>query len=355
MFGQEFYHGTMRRYVIIFGTLFNEIIISRDNNSGVQKKRFTVPISYGPMQKFLAMIQSNPNLNQPQAITLPRMSFEITNVSYDPERRLTALVRNTRTIPTNDSALYQNYAPAPYNIDFTLTIMSKYSEDGTKILEQILPYFKPEWTTSVKLVDDIPDYYDVPTILTSVSSEEVYEGSFQERQVSMWTLTFTMKGYFFGPVTTKKIIKFANTSIFTDLANGQYSTTPSERIRVYPGLLANGDPANYTSEQTIQATATASISGGSLSSITIVNSGLGYNGATVTVSNPDTGSNTATAVANVQSHYIQDIIITSGGSGYTSAPTITISSPDDVSIDYANVNISDDWDYVVVIDSIGDL
>jgi hypothetical protein len=164
-----------------------------------------------------------------------------------------------------------------------------------------------------------------------------------------------MKGYFFGPVTTKKIIKFANTSIFTDLANGQYSTTPSERIRIYPGLLANGDPANYTSEQTIQATATASISGGSLSSITIVNSGLGYNGATVTVSNPDTGSNTATAVANVQSDYIQDIVITSGGSGYNSAPTITISSPDDVSIDYANVNISDDWDYVVVIDSIGDL
>lgn len=293
MFGHEFYHGTLRRYVIIFGTLFNEIIISRDDNNGTQQKRFKVPIAYGPMQKFLAMIQSNPNLTQKQAITLPRMSFEFNNVVYDPERRLTSLVRNTKSISSNDAALYSNYAPAPYNIDVTLSIMAKYSEDGTKILEQILPFFKPEWTTSVKLVDDIPDYYDIPTILTSVSSEEIYEGSYQERQVIIWSLTFTMKGYFFGPVQTKKIIKFANTNFYTDLVNGTYSATPSERIRVYPGLLANGSPADYTSEQVIQATALASITDDtadppdkSVSSIAIVNSGLGYNSATITIDPP---------------------------------------------------------------------
>ena len=352
MFGHEFYHGTLRRYVIIFGTLFNEIIISRDDNSGTQQKRFTVPISYGPMQKFLAMIQSNPSLNQKQAITLPRMAFEITNISYDPERRLTGLIRNTKTISSNDNALYSNYAPAPYNIDFTMSIMAKYSEDGTKILEQILPFFKPEWTTSVKLVDNIPDYYDIPTILTSVSNEEVYEGSYQERQVIIWTLTFTMKGYFFGPVSTKKIIKFANTNFYSSLANGSYSNTAMERVKIFPGLLANGDPADYTSEMTTQATATANVAGGSVNEILITNRGFGYLTPTITISDPDEGSNTATATSNVINDYIIGINITSAGSGYTSNPTVTISSPDNVTVSYSNVNKDDNWDYIVVVEDV---
>jgi hypothetical protein len=244
MFGHTFYHGTTRRYVTIFGTLFNEVLISRDNNTGTTVQTFRVPIAYGPMQKFLARIEGDPGLNAPAAISLPRMSFELTNVVYDPDRRLTGRIRNTKTSSANNDILTSQFVPAPYNLDFTLNIMAKYSEDGIKILEQILPFFKPEWTTSVKLVDELEEYYDIPTILTSVNSEEVYDGDFTTRRVVIWTLTFTMKGYFFGPVTNKKVIKFANTNFYSTARDGDFTLNAGllNNVKVYPGLTANGEP-----------------------------------------------------------------------------------------------------------------
>jgi len=255
MFGHSFYHGSLRRYVTIFGTLFNEVLISRDNNSGTTVKTFRVPIAYGPMQKFLARLEADPDLNAPTAISLPRMSFELTNVVYDPDRRLTGRMRNTKPSTADDNILISQFTPAPYNMDFTLSIMAKYAEDGTKILEQILPFFKPEWTTSVKMIDSLDEYYDIPTILTSVNSEEVYDGDFTTRRVVIWTLTFTMKGYFFGPVTNKKIIKFANTNFYASPRDGDFTTNaePAERVKIYPGLTANGEPttlANNTIDYT---------------------------------------------------------------------------------------------------------
>jgi len=255
MFGHDFYHGSLRRYVTIFGTLFNEILISREDNSDVTQKRFRVPIAYGPMQKFLARLEADPNLTNPTAMTLPRMSFEITNIVYDPERRLTGRLRNTKTSSANNNILINQFVPAPYNLDFTLSIMAKYAEDGTKIIEQILPFFKPEWTTSVKLIDTLDEYYDIPTILTSINNEEVYEGDFTQRRAVLWTLTFTMKGYFFGPVTNKKIIKFANTNFYASPRDGNFTSnsTPAERVKIYPGLTANGEPttlANNTIDYT---------------------------------------------------------------------------------------------------------
>ena len=350
MFGHSFYHGSLRRYVTVFGTLFNEILISRVNNSSVTKKQFRVPIAYGPMQKFLARIEGDPSLNSPASVSLPRMSFEMTNLTYDPDRRLTGRVRNTKTESSNNNILTTQFAPAPYNMDFTLSIMAKYSEDGTKILEQILPFFKPEWTASVKLVDSLNEYFDIPTILNSISSEEVYEGDFSTRRVVIWTLGFTMKGYFFGPVTTKKIIKFANVNFYSQFANGDYSNSSMESVKVFPGLLANGDPAGFVSSQTVRATANAQISGDSVSSFEIITNGIGYNGATVTISAPDSGSNTATASANVVNDGIREIIITNAGSGYSSAPTVTISVPDNESVDHSLINKDDDWAYIVIVE-----
>lgn len=236
MFGHgNFYFETIRRSVIIFGTMFNEILVSRKDNSGTQQQLFRVPISYGPIQKFLARIQQDPNLDSPTAIVLPRISFEIVSMAYDPERNLTHLTRNRKLATANTNAYDTQYTPAPYNIDFTLTVYAKYSEDGTRIIEQIIPFFKPEWTTSVQLVDSMNLTYDVPTILTGITNEEIYEGAFEERQAIIWTLTFTMKTYFFGPVTTKKVIKFANTEVYSALT----ANNASESVNVYPQLTAN--------------------------------------------------------------------------------------------------------------------
>jgi hypothetical protein len=350
MFGHSFYHGTLRRYVTVFGTLFNEILISRENNSSVTKKQFRVPIAYGPMQKFLARLEGDSSLTNAAAISLPRISFEMTNVSYDPERRLTGRIRNTKSVSANNQILTTQFAPAPYNMDFTLSIMAKYSEDGTKILEQILPFFKPEWTASVKLVDALDEYFDIPTIMNSVSSEEVYDGDFNTRRVVIWTLTFTMKGYFFGPVTTKKIIKFANVNFYSQFANGDYSNSSMQSVKVYPGLLANGDPAGFVSSQTVRATANAQITGDSVSSFEVITNGIGYNSATVTIAAPDSGSNTATASANVVNDGVRELTITSAGSGYASSPTVTISVPDNESVAHTEINKDDNWAYVVIIE-----
>lgn len=240
MFGHNFYHATTRRYISVFGTLFNDIKIDRIDDNDTTRKTFMVPISYGPRQKFLARIQEDPDLDQPTAITLPRMSFEMTNMVYDPERQLTRTTRNTAPRTGNNQSYLTQFVPTPYNLDFQLSIYAKYSEDATKILENILPFFTPEWTPSIAVIDALPnEYFDVPIVLNSVTSEEVYEGNFTDRRVVIWNLTFTLKGYYFGPTTNKAVIKFANTNFYTDVANGSWSDTATERVRVYPALIAN--------------------------------------------------------------------------------------------------------------------
>lgn len=238
MLGQKFYNETTRRYVAVFGVLFNSIEIDRKDNDGNVVQTFQIPINYAPMQKLLSRLEQDPNLNAP-AITLPRMSFEIVNMGYDPDRKLTSLSRLTRPGETAD-VLTSQYAPSPYNIEFELNVMTKYNEDGMKIVEQILPHFKPEMTPSVEIIDGLPPV-DIPIILNSVTKEDVYEGSYEERRALIWTLNFTMKAYFFGPTSQKKIIKFVEANTYTPLS----SNTAFQRVTVQPGLTANGDPTTY--------------------------------------------------------------------------------------------------------------
>lgn len=348
MFGHSpFYNAIIRKHVVIFSTMFNDIIITRSDNNNIEQKRFRVPIEYGPHQKFLARLQADAELNRPEAIWLPRLSYEITNLQYDPTRRLGRL-NECKVTNADGDIVTSRFGPIPYNIDFTLSILAKYSEDGFKIIEQILPFFTPEWTSTAELISGSGQIYDIPTILTSVSNEEVYEGTFEERQVYMWTLQFTMKGWFIGPTTTKKIIKFANVNMYSGIT----ASTPNERIRVYPGLLANGSPANFLSEQVYNASATANVSGNSVNSIIIANNGLGYDSVTVTISDPDVGNNAATATATIENYRISAITITNPGSGYLTAPNVSISAPDNYSVSANQISRDDSWDYIVIIDEV---
>lgn len=237
MLGYHFYNETTRRYVAVFGTVFNDIRITRKDNESNTIQTMTVPINYGPYQKFLARLEQDPNLRAPQ-ISLPRITFEINSMQYDSSRNLTPATKHARPIADNNASYNTQLTPAPYNINFQLNIMAKFQEDGTKIIEQILPFFKPDYVPSVKLIDDMDLSFDIPIVLDSISLQDTYEGNFEERRVLIWTLNFTMKAYYFGPVTQKKVIKFVQTNLYSDLN----ANVAAQSIKVQPGLTANGDP-----------------------------------------------------------------------------------------------------------------
>lgn len=253
MFGKTFHHGTLRKYVTLFGTLFNDIWINREDGSGNVVNSQKIPLSYSPREKLLARVEGIENdqdpLRQPFAIMLPRMGFEITGFEYDASRKLTTINKFVRQNTDNEYVRKYQYNPVPYNITFDLSIFVKNTSDGTMILEQILPYFTPEWTTTVQLISDPNITLDVPLILTGVSQDDVYEGSFEERRSLIWTLSFTMKGFFFGPTKRQGIINLANTTfydatIFDNIDDAINEIEGIERVTVTPGLDANGNPTS---------------------------------------------------------------------------------------------------------------
>lgn len=249
MFASTFHHNTLRKYVILFGTVFNNIYVTRQNNEGETVQTLKVPLSYGPKEKYLARLEGNPTLDNKVAMTVPRIAFEMTSFQYDPDRKLNTL---NRKIKGNKS----QYQPVPYNITFQLSVLVKNAEDGTKIVEQILPYFTPDWTASVHLVPDMEDDpWDIPIILNNVSTEDTYEGNFETRRAIIWTMEFTLKGYLFGPSkqigsgdgTDGGIIKYIDVNI-RPTANvttaNTTNTAATETVHVYPGLTANGEPTS---------------------------------------------------------------------------------------------------------------
>ena len=229
MFGTYFYNETIKRSVSIFGTLFNNIYTKKIKEDGTVLSRNLVPISYGPKQKFLARLTEDAkerDLNV-TSINLPRMAFELTGFEYDATRQQNKLIRHSKTsLETDGTNRSYQYNPAPYNLNFTLSVLAKNMSDALQIVEQILPYFQPEYTVTMKMIDDMSDTRDVPIILNSVSLEDTYEGSFEERRVIEYTLEFTMKIYFFGPVYTGSVIKnvVEREYINTDIS-GQFTTS----------------------------------------------------------------------------------------------------------------------------------
>ena len=211
MFGTFFYNETIKRSISVFGTLFNNIHTSKIKADGTVLSKNLVPISYGPKQKFLLRLQDDVKAKDGNvtSISLPRMAFELTGFEYDASRQQNKLIRTQKTVlETSDVGKRGfQYQPAPYNLTFTLSILSKNAIDALQIVEQILPYFQPEYTVSMRMVDSMSEVRDVPIFLNSVAMDDQYEGEFVERRVIEYTLEFTMKTYFFGPVYTGEVIK----------------------------------------------------------------------------------------------------------------------------------------------------
>ena len=232
MLGTYFYHEILRKTIVSFGTLFNNIYIRHIKNpTGDILDETKVGISYGPMQKFLAKIQEQEQLTKSIAITLPRMSFEMVGIEYDPTRKSGV----TQTFKASDGTnLKKVFMPVPYNVRFELNIFSKLNDDALQIVEQILPFFQPSFNLTIDLIDSIGEKRDIPIVLDSIDFQDDYEGSFQTRRALIYTLRFTAKTYLFGPVsdTTDGLIRkvqvdtYSGTDTQTAKREMRYTVTP---------------------------------------------------------------------------------------------------------------------------------
>jgi len=237
----------------MFGNMFNDIDVVRFNNAGDAVQTLRVPIAYGPKEKFLARLRQDPDISPSVATTLPRLSFEITGFNYDPARQMNKQNRIT-SIGSGNNSLRSGFAPSPYSIDMSLYGMFANNEDAVQVVEQILPYFRPEWTNSVKIVPSLGIYVDVPTVLQGMTMEDTYEADFQTRRAIIYTFNFTVKGYIYGPVTNKGVITRTKVDFHIPSANtatGNVIVNTSdfevERVTLTPGLLANGSPTANSS------------------------------------------------------------------------------------------------------------
>ena len=239
MFAQQYYHGAIRKYVIAFGNLFNDIIIQRLDVNGNRIQSILVPLAYGPKEKWLVRLVQDPNLDADVAITLPRMGFEITGMSYASSRKLSSTLQNVRLRPSDFSRLDTQFIPVPYDIDFQLSVFVKNADDGAQIIEQILPFFRPEFTTQVNLIPEMQVVVDTPIVLNGVTIEDTYEGDFDARRALIYNLTFSVKAYLYGPITNSGIIQRAITN-FVDTTTDAEPTI--DRITITPSQFANGSP-----------------------------------------------------------------------------------------------------------------
>jgi len=234
---EYFYNEILRRTIIGFGTLFNSIEVQQENSV------LRIPLAYGPTQKFLARIEQSPDLNKPTAITLPRMSFEFTGLTYDPSRKVTTTQTFIAKDKDDGTESRKSFMPVPYNMQFELSIFTKLNDDALQIVEQILPYFQPSYNLTIELVDQIKEKRDVPIVLESVTMQDDYEGDFSTRRALYYTLRFTAKTYLFGPTSTasKDIIKRATVSFVTgtDTANATRELTYSATARALKSYTNN--------------------------------------------------------------------------------------------------------------------
>jgi hypothetical protein len=230
MLGTYHYNQIIRKCVVGFGTLFNNIEIRKFNEDGSVYQRMKVPLAYGPRQKFLARLAEQPDLGRPNAITLPRLAFEMTGMFYDPGRKQSPV----QFCLTNEDqeGVRKTYVPVPYNLEFQLSILSKTQDDCLQIVEQIVPFFQPSFNLSIKLVEEAGIIKDVPIVLNSINFDDDYEGDFDTRRALVYTLTFTVKTYIYGPTTDTGLIKKAITKEYTSTDLNipgryrQYEVTP---------------------------------------------------------------------------------------------------------------------------------
>lgn len=225
MFSRYFYFQLTRKYVILFGNMFNNITIKRLNRNvspPEEIERVKIPIIYAPKEKYVARLNSDFDLAREIQVVLPRMSFDLTGLSYDASRKQNSMTRNSNVASQTQSN--SQYVGTPYDLNFELNIYTRNIDDGTHIIEQILPYFNPDYTVSSMMIPEMGFTKDIPIILNSIAYDIEHEGNFDAVRYVTWKLSFTVKAHFYGPVSKTGIIKSSNANIYNDpsLQNGYF-------------------------------------------------------------------------------------------------------------------------------------
>lgn len=313
--GKTFYNEHIRKAIIAFGTIFNNINIERKNADGDIIQTLRVPLAYSTKQKFLSRIEQIPTVQSrgEVAIVLPRMGFEISSLQYDAQRKISPIQVHKKAT-SSATSVAKTFVSTPYDLTLSLYLFAKNQEDGLRIIEQILPYFNPDFNITVNDLPDLGIKRDIKIILDSIGYEDNTQGSFADRQSIVWTLTFTMKLNFYGYVGNQDVIRKAIVQTYQN-----------------PNLVGAYTEQKY-SVTSATATATATISGDAIDSIAVTYKGEGYSesGPNITLS----GNGRAHAVMeldplNSGKYRVASVVIDDAGSGYSSAPTVTFEPPDD--------------------------
>ena len=234
MFGSHFYNEGLRKLTIAFGQIFNNIVLQNTSSTGAVTKRFRVPLAYAPKEKFLVRLEQQANLQQDRevAVTLPRLGFEITGLSYDASRKINKMQKVIR-VKSGETGKVMNFnrAPVPYNINFSLYSFTATAENGLQIIEQILPFFQPEYTVTMNIIPELDIKRDIPIIINGVNYEDTYNGEFTQRRAVIYTLNFTAKTYLYGPMTNQGVIKTVQADLGADT---EAPLARDERIVITP-------------------------------------------------------------------------------------------------------------------------
>ena len=251
MLGDYFYHESLRKIIIAFGTIFNNIHIHRKDSSGNVIQSIKVPLAYSPKEKFIARLDQQPDLVEDRrvAVNLPRMWFEISGISYDPSRKLNRMgtIKKVRSTATDGKIMNKQFNPVPYNISMNLYSFTSSAEGGLQIIEQILPFFQPDYTVTIKAIPTMNIVRDVPIILNSVNYEDTYSGDFTTRRAVVYTLSFTAKTYLYGPISQQRVIKETQADMYTD-------TTGTEKRE--QRIVVTTDPTNADADDDFGFTTT---------------------------------------------------------------------------------------------------
>lgn len=308
MFGTPFYNAILRKYVVAFGNLFNNITMVRYKQDRVTEvDRMIVPLSYGPKEKFISKILQDPDLNRNTQTILPRMSFEMVALNYDPMRKQETNMKYRSVIPGTSNRMKTRYVGTPYDINFELSIMVRNIEDGNQIVEQILPYFSPEYSLSLSLLPDFPDdIRTIPVTLNAVNQSIDYEGDYETTRMIIWTLSFTLKGFIFGPSSTANVITSANTNMFdysTKIGNFINDQASFNMIGLAPGATYKFDDIVYQGTNPQDASAVGRVvewTGAPMNRLTVK-----ILGGTFKL-NVETWSTSTNAAANIGSFYLPE-------------------------------------------------
>ncbi len=255
MFGTHFYHKRVRTAVSVFGSLFNNLYVVRKNSSNEVISQAKVPLSYAPKRNFLQRIQEMNNGEDAErrvAIKLPRMSFEITQMTYDAERQLPKTNNISTAIANSVNSRQKLFTSTPYNISFQLNVYAKSQDDALQIVEQVLPFFTPQYTVTVKPFSDIATLTeDVPITLTGVQMQDDFEGAIEQRRTIVYSLDFDMKIAFHGPLNDGKIIRDVRNEFFIIGAGLADSDEYLQTLKVTPNPVSVSMDSDYGFTETI--------------------------------------------------------------------------------------------------------